>query len=206
MIDTRLIVQRGQLSLLQTVVERGVENSARVLSQMVGQTIEMRSPKVKIVPLNEIISLVGPPDTTVVGIYIGFWGDASGHITQMYSEEQAMQLADMLLGLPEGSTQRLDEMETSALGEMGNVTGSFFLNAMADVTGFSIQPTTPTVMTDMSGAIMDIAVANIAAEASEALVIETSIIRNECEVSGYFLVIPQPASLQAILKVFEVGN
>ncbi len=86
MIDTQLIVQRGQLSLLQTVVERGIENSAMVLSQMVGQTIEMRSPKVRIVPLAEIMSLVGPPDTEVVGIYIGFLGDASGHITHFENQ------------------------------------------------------------------------------------------------------------------------
>ena len=71
------------------------------------------------------------------------------------------ELIDLQIGLVPGSTRNLGEMELSVMGEMGNITGSFFLNALADATNLTLAPSPPAVMVDMAGAILDIALAEI---------------------------------------------
>ena len=49
----------------------------------------------------------------------------------MYNPKMAYGFVDLLMGQPEGTTKALGEIESSALGELGNIMGSSFLNALA---------------------------------------------------------------------------
>lgn len=196
----RLLATQEKQVALRRVVEVGMRNAAAGLSQMVGQEVSIASaPMVRFTSIWEIPMLLGQPDAIIVGIYLTVFGDIAGHITILFSQEQALHLADMLLGVPEGTTQELGDMEMSALGEMGNITGSFFLNALADKTDLVIQPSPPTVMVDMCGAILDIAVSDICHEANETLLFEAEFLMNGRRASGYFLTMPNPSGLESIL-------
>ena len=47
-----------------------------------------------------------------------------------------------------------DEYALSALGEIGNIVGTSYINALAAMTGMEIEPTPPATATDMLGAIV----------------------------------------------------
>ena len=66
-----------------------------------------------------------------IGIYLTVSGSADGHIMLMYNPKMAYGFVDLLMGQPEGTTKALGEIESSALGELGNIMGSSFLNALA---------------------------------------------------------------------------
>jgi chemotaxis protein CheC len=129
-----------------------------------------------------------------------FEGDATGHILLVHQPEVAFAIIDMLLGNAPGSTQSLEEMEQSALAELGNVIGSSFLNAIADALGLSLRPSPPDVILDMAGAILDVAVVEILQESEDVFVSETAFGTDDRQANGTFLVIPSVSFLKVILE------
>ena len=124
----------------------------------------------------------------------------------LYSPPTALALVDLLLGQPPGTTTDLDEMEESAMGEVGNIMGSFFLNALSDATGLTLQPSPPAVMTDMAGAILDVAMADILQESDDALVVETSFSTEDRQIEGTLLMMPSPDLLRVLKERINDAN
>ncbi len=112
----------------------------------------------------------------------------------------AYDLIDTQLGLTPGSTQNLGEMERSVLGEMGNITGSFFLNALADATNLTLTPSPPVVMVDMAGAILGIALTEIMQEQDDVLAVKATFGTATQQMDGTFLVMPTMDFLRVILR------
>ena len=178
------------------LVAKGMTNSINGLSQMVGKEFKINSIAIKQVQASEMPFLLGGPDKLVVGIYITFSGASQGHILLAHPPEIAYAILDLLLGNPPGTCKSLDEMEQSALGEMGNVTGTFFLNAVADAAGVILHPSPPVVLLDMAGAILDIALAEILQERDEVFIAETSFGLSDQTIKGNFLIMPNPGFLK----------
>ena len=91
-------------------------------------------------------------------------------------------------------------MEESALGEMGNIIGSFFLNTLADETGLDLRPSPPAVMMDMVGAIMDVALAELLADANDLTLVETTFGTPDQQINGTFLVMPSPVLMKTLVR------
>jgi len=192
-----------QWRTLRDVAARGATNAAAGLSEMVGRNIRIQTPDLRLVRLGEVSGLLGRPEDEVVGVYLSIGGDVRGHILLMLSPQEALGLVDMVLTQDGGSTAALGTMERSALGEIGNLTGTFFLNALAEVTRMNIQPSPPAVMIDMGAAVLDVPLAALANTADEALVIKTFFLDDQRRIEAAFLVMPDMPSLQAILEVLE---
>ena len=170
----------------------GINNAVAGLSQMSGQDIKVTSLTFRKIPVRDIPGLFGGPEAPIIAVYLEISGKTRGHMVVAYQPEVAFALIDLLLGQPPGSTHELSEMERSTLGEVGNIMGSFFLNHISDTTGFRCYPSPPAVMMDMAGAILDAALANVLEYSEYTYVIDTTFGTNDRQVSGTFLVIPQP--------------
>ena len=118
----------------------------------------------------------------------------------MHEPRIAFQLIDLQLELPQGSTQQIGEMERSVLGEIGNVTGSFFLNALADTTSLVLMPSPPAVIVDMVGSIMNIPLTSIMAEPDNALGVKATFSSARQQIDGTFMVLPSLAFMMVFLK------
>ena len=181
------------------LVSHGTDNAMSGLSQMVGSEISVTAFRLRRVPVAEISDIVGGPDVMAVGIYLTVSGSADGHLMLMYDPKIAAAFVDLLMMQEVGTTQELGEMEHSALGEMGNIIGAFFLNALADETGLDLRPSPPSVMTDMAGALLDVVTADILMTADETYLVETTFAVERQEISGVFFVIPSEDLLQALV-------
>ena len=182
------------------LVSRGTDNAMSGLSQMVGSEISVTAFGLRRVPVAEIADIVGGPDVMAVGIYLTVSGSADGHLMLMYDPKIAAAFVDLLMMQEVGTTQELGEMEHSALGEMGNIIGAFFLNALADETGLDLRPSPPSVMTDMAGALLDVVTADILMTADETYLVETTFAVEGQEISGVFFVIPSEDLLRALVE------
>jgi chemotaxis protein CheC len=202
----QLPLTKDELSIWTWLVSRGISNSLAGLSQMVGEELSVSSLDVKHYPAKDAVNLVGGVDKIVVGIYLTISGDADGHLMLIHTPKIAFDLIDSQLGQPLGSTSEMGEMERSVLGEMGNITGSFFLNALADATNLYLTPSPPVVMVDMAGAIMQIALSEIMQEQDTVLAIRASFGTNSQLIDGTFLILPTLSFLQVILKNAGVKN
>jgi len=186
--------------LLEVMAGEGIRSAGRGLSQMTGQKITVTQPAVSLVRLSEIADLLGGPENEAVGVYLRAEGQMSGQIMLIFPYEKALKLVDLLLDEPEGTTQQLGPFERSALAEVGNLSGSFFLNSIASMLGLEARPTPPAVMVDMVGAILDVIVATTAVVSEYVLMISATFLQGEREAEASFWVIPDPRVLEAFMN------
>ena len=196
--DSYTLTDERSTAIWIRLVTDGISNALGGLGEMVGKKIITHALNARTIPVASILELLGGGEELTVGIYLGVSGSATGHMVLVYQPSVAYDFVDMLLGNPPGTTQTLGEMELSALGEMGNVMGSFFLNSLADATGLLLNPSPPAVMMDMAGAIMDVALADIIRETDDALVVDATFGTQDSQSSGTFMVLPS-LDLQRVL-------
>lgn len=197
--STSTTLTKPQMLRLQELTVDAVANISRGLSEMFGGDVTVTALHVRTVPLNEVSQLIGDPEKEVVGIYLVAEGDMTGQMLLLFEYQAALHLCDMLLEEPPGTTVALGEMETSALAEVGNIVGSFFLNSLADNTGLRVQVSPPGVLWDMAGAAVDVAVVEIAMTADEALLIDANFTYRGENLPAWFLAFPDPEHLDAML-------
>lgn len=188
------------MEILKTIAAEGIKNAAHGFSGMVGRKIEVSNPALKLVPLLTIPKLVGGPEDDAVGIYLRFDGDMVGQIMMILPYDKSLELVDLLMGVPSGTTQELGSLERSALGELGNMCGSFFLNSLAKLVRAKITPTPPAVMVDMLGAILDIVVATSGGISDQVLLMQSNFMDGDRSAEANFWVIPDMVALQNLLK------
>lgn len=193
-----LLLDESGIKTWTEIVTKGVTNAIAGLGEMMGQEMVLTSIEARQIAVKDAAALVGGPEVTTAAIYLSISGAASGHMVVIYQPKTAFELIDMLLDQPIGTTNDLGEMEMSVLGEMGNVFGSFFLNALGDATGLDLRVSPPAVMLDMAGAILDAVLAEIMLEMDEALVLETVFGTHDRQINGSFLCLPS-LSLQTAL-------
>ncbi len=186
--------------ILKDLSTQGMKHVATGLSGMLGQPIHIETTDIEVVPVSKVIDRIGGAEELVVGVYLIAQGSMPGHVMLVIPFADALQLVDMLLGEPEGTTQELGSLERSALGEVGNLTASFFLNAVAAATGFSTQPSPPAVMVDMLGAILNIILIAAAGAEPDIMLLETVFSGPERELNIFFWVVPDLIPLQTQLK------
>lgn len=194
-----------QADRLQLVINRALARSAEMLTVMSGVDISITSSAVERVPLVEVPMAVGAPEEPAVGVYVGMEGEGNGYLLLLMDEPMAANLAGLLLDEPAESINIADELPASALAEAGNVSCSAFMNELGEATGLLLLAMPPVVVNDMRGAILDVAIADIAQNGDEALLIRTHLGRADDSTSGTcvnarLLVIPTPETLDSILE------
>lgn len=189
-----------EYSTLHQMVEQGLADASRALSSLTTGQIHLSPPQLTWVQLSEMPQIAGVPDSVVVAVYLGIEGDLSGHLMLLFTEEGARRTVDLLLGQPLGTTPELDELALSALAETGNICGSSCLNAISDRTGLRVVPTTPAVVIDMAGAILESVVTELYMNGDEVLMVETGL---NGLVPGHFLLMPNQDSMARLLAALE---
>ncbi|MBN1537691.1 MAG: chemotaxis protein CheC [Anaerolineales bacterium] len=200
MTETSLKFDEELHSLLVVMANEGVHNAAKGMSDMVGESLDVDSPQIKRVPIKEIPDLLGGPEAEAVGIYLRVEGKIGGQMMMVVPYLKALELVDLMMGSPVGTTQSLGPIERSALQEMGNLTGSFFLNAVAATTGLDARPSPPAVMVDMIGAIIDIILATSDNLSETVLMLQAKFLRNGREAEVDFWIIPDKNTIERMAK------
>lgn len=196
-----------QLDALKEIGNIGSGNAATALAQMINSKIDMSVPNVRILPFADVSDLIGGADKHVVGIYLNVSGPAPASILFILPIEQARTLINMLLGKAKdaGRNQGFDDMQMSAMMELGNILSATYLNALSMFTQISFIPSVPALGTDMAGAILNAILAQFGEIADHVLVLETDFKQQGQDVMGYFFLLPEPGSLSTILNALGVN-
>jgi chemotaxis protein CheC len=196
-----------QIDALREIGNVGAGNAATALAQMINSKIDMSVPKVNILPFTEVADIFGGPDLHVVGIYLQVSGSAPCNILFILRIEQALMLVDMLIGKAPGEStiEEINDMDISAMMELGNIIAATYLNALSMFTQIQFIPSVPALGIDMAGALMDAVLAQFGEVADHVLVLETEFKKDDQEVVGEFLLLPEPGSLNTILSARGVN-
>jgi chemotaxis protein CheC len=194
-----------QLDALREIGNVGAGNAATALSQVLRRKIDMSVPRVTILPLTDVPDAIGGPEAMVAGVYLRVFGPAPSSILFLLPKESAFYMVDMLMGRNKGDTQFLNDMDESALMEIGNILAGAYLNSLSYFTHLTLLPSIPALAIDMAGAILSIILIQLGQMGDHALVIETEFTSgSEDMMGGQFFLIPDPASLSIILTAIGV--
>ena len=96
-----------------------------------------------------------------------------------------------------------DEMDMSAIKEIGNIIAGSYLSAISGLTNLTITPTVPFVAIDMAAAILSVPAIQFGMQGDNALIIETEM-GDDVDINGYFILMPEGDSYSKILSALGV--
>ncbi len=199
-------LKEPQLDAIREVANIGAGHAATALSGMTNRKIMITVPRVFIRPLEEACDLVGAPDAVVAAVLMHMMGDLTGRSMVLFPEAAAHTLCDFLFRRPIGTTRALGDMEHSGLKEAGNILASAYLNALSDFMGMMLVPSVPSLVIDLSGAVLTTAQVNFAHDRDYALCVETAfrVDGSQESLGGHFLLLPDVSSLRAIFDAIRL--
>lgn len=194
-----------QLDALREVANIGAGHAATALSQMTGQTIMISVPRINIAPLEDIPNQVAMDEEPVAAVLMKILGDLTGLALLVFPQPTALRVAGLMM--KRDGVLTLGEIEQSALREAGNILSAAYLNALSEFMGMILLPSPPSLAIDMSDAVMSSTFVEMARGAEYVFCVETEFHLKELNESlrGFFLLMPDVASLTAMLRAIRVG-
>ena len=146
-------------------------------------------------------------ESTVIGIFLEVSHDIDGSMMFLLDLESGHYLADKLLmkeNVVHEQMEVFDEMELSALKEVGNIITASYLSALASMTNLTILPSVPYICVDMAAAILSVPAIEFGLVGDRALLIETEICA-DVAIRGYFILMPEQESYYKILSALGLS-
>ena len=132
--------------VLREIGNIGAGNATTALAQLLNTKVDMHVPKVDLLDFSQIGEAMGGEEQIMAGIYLVVEGDISGSIMFLLEKSSAKTLVAKLMGTenndPEGD---FDEMELSALKEIGNIITGSYLSSLSTLTNLNIYPSPPDI-------------------------------------------------------------
>jgi chemotaxis protein CheC len=191
-----------QADAIQELGNIGAAHAATTLSQMLGSSVEMSVPAIRAVDISELGNYMGEEAAAMVAFELQGDIPHGGYIVFYISRESAIRLTNTMLGLTE-INRPMNEMDESALLEVGNIMVSAFLDATAELLGFIMLPSPPALTVDMAHAAMSSLVAQMGEEVDEVLLFSTELICEEHKVDSDIIMMPETATLARIVELME---
>lgn len=196
-----------QIDALREVANIGAGHAATALSAMTGDTIMISVPTINIAPLEEVPPQVAEADEPVAAVLMNMMGDLTGRTLLVFPQATAIRLSELMLRRPAGSSKGLGELEQSAIKEAGNILSGAYMNALSDFMGLMLLPSPPSLAVDMSTAVLTTAYLQFGTDRDLVFCVESEFYMQELNerLRGFFLLLPDVASLQAILRAVRLG-
>ena len=184
--------------VLREIGNIGAGNATTALATMIGTKVDMRVPKVGLMEFKEIGAEMGGEETIMAGIYQQIRGDISGSIMFLLEEKSARVIVSKLMGVESNSSEPFNEMEISALQEIGNIITGSYLSSLSTLTNMTIDASVPSLCIDMCEAILSVPAIEFAELGDKMLLIKTEF-SDDVKLEGYFILVPDLTSYEKIL-------
>lgn len=191
-----------QSDAIQELGNIGAAHAATTLSQMLGSTIEMSVPAVTVVELSHLAEYMGEESAAMVAFELQGDIPHGGYILFYITRESAIRMTNTMLGQTD-TNRPLSEMDESALLEVGNIMVSAFLDATAELLGFVMLPSPPSLTIDMAHAAMQSLIAQMQEDTNEVLLFSTELTCEEYKVDSDIIMMPERSTLNKIIELLE---
>lgn len=184
---------------LKEIGNIGAGNAATAFSQFLDCKIDMTVPSVEILPISDVPEITGDVNQDVFGVLLQVMGETPANLLFMLTEDSIKHLLKIILDR-EVDLAEIDDVEISAIKEIGNILSGSYLSALNKLTGFNLIQSVPGFAYDMAGAIISSSLIPLSKTSDYTLLIETTFIDGDQRIEGYFLLLPHVGSLAKILE------
>ncbi len=144
------------MDVLKEIGNIGSGSAATALSGMLGESVDISVPDVKTLDFSDTINFMGGAEKIVTGLMLSFFGEISGLIMYVLQEDYIQKIVNTFYNKKLDSLLDMDEMDRSAICEIGNIMAGSYVNAISGLTGLTIDLSTPSICIDMAGAILSV--------------------------------------------------
>ncbi|HGM3506657.1 TPA: chemotaxis protein CheC [Clostridioides difficile] len=189
----------AHIDALREIGNIGSGNAITALASMINSNIEVLIPMVKILEYNEATNLLGGPENKVVCILLDMKGDINGMFIFLLDESITQLMLSSLFNKEEALLDEIEEVEISAIKEIGNIMASSYVNAIASMLNMTISISVPDICIDMVGAVLNVPMIRFSDVGDKVLFIENKFKMSDNYFTSHILMIPEMGSLREIL-------
>ena len=196
-------VNEKYFDVLKEIGNIGAGNATTAIANMLGLRIDMSVPEVAFLPVEDLGSAIGAEDEIIVGIMLGVEQDIDGSMMFLMDMASAHHIVNKLMMRDDSYSEPFDEMDLSAIKEIGNIIAGSYLSALSGLTNLTIVPSVPFVAVDMAAAILSVPAVQFGIFGDNALMINTEF-SDDLGIKGHFILMPEEDSYAKILTALGV--
>ena len=207
MSDSKQILNEEHVDFLKEMMNIGAGNASTALHKMLKHPVELKIPRVDILPITKVPSIFDNPSLPVVCVKMGIVGDVDGGAFFIVSEEHSVRLVNLIkkatVGLTPFKAHKPDEMGLSVLSEIGNIVTGVYLAAIHDFCRLNIYHTVPMLTIDMVQAVLDEILIKLDLNIEIATVIENEFIIGRYPINSILVLITSAESAGVLANSLE---
>ena len=193
------------MDVMKEIGSIGTGSAATALSDMIGETVRMTVPEIKIKGFNEAITVLGGPEDVVAAVLVRMTGNITGTMLFLLRMDFVNAILSRILGKHVKDYSELYEMEISVLTEVGNIMISSYMNAISKLANLDVQMSVPAIAVNMLGGIMSVPMAEMGYETDELMLIDGKLVLNEEKYDSTILMLPNIESLNKLMNKLVGG-
>ncbi len=195
-----------EIDTLREIGSIGTGTAATALSEMLQRKISITLPEVRIMEYNEAIDWIGGPEVITAGVLVRISGEMNGIMLSVQPLEFVNLVLQSMLDEEIHNYGELNDLERSALVEIGNIMISTFINALSELAGITMELTTPGLAVDMQGAILTVPMAEFGGQTDYLMTVGGNFVCDDKQVPCRLLMSPDVRSLNYLLRKLGVTD
>lgn len=196
-------INEKYVDVLRELGNIGAGNATTAIASMLSLRINMNVPKVELLEASKLGSSIGSEEEVIVGIFLEIQTDIEGSMMFLLKMDSARYLVNKLMMRDADYDAEFNEMDLSAIKEVGNIIAGSYLSALSAMTNLVITPSIPYIAIDMAASVLSVPAIEFGRFGDHALLIETEF-GDDVMIDGYFILMPERASYDKILTALGV--
>ena len=179
----------------------GASHAATTLSTMLSTMISIRVPEIVVVQLQNLRYYLDESTAAMVVFQIQGQVAGGGYLVLHIPKDSIMRLTNIMLGQT-SLDREIDDMDKSALNEMGNIMTSSFLDACATLLSIIMLPSPPSMVIDIPHAALQtiIATQEIEDDVDRVVLFKTELKCQEYHITANMILLPSKRLLNEIFS------
>lgn len=193
------------LDVMREIGNIGAGNACTALSSLLGRMIDMSVPNVKLLDKEASAEYLGGSDVEVLGIKVDVKVDLTGMMFHIVNKKFAEKIINTFYPKTLNSVSELDEMDSSVLSEMANITSGAYASALASLAQFVVDIGTPSQKCASVKDILDIPMSVYGEENSKIIIIDEQFIMDDEHITSNMLLVLDAESLEKLFSKLGVA-
>lgn len=189
-----------QLDVVKEIGNIGAGNACTALSVLLGTTVDMSVPNVQILDFDATSEYLGGDAEEILGIRVDVTDDLEGMMFHIVRKTFAERIINTFYAKSLENLSALDEMDSSVLNEMANITSGAYANSIATLTNLFVNIGAPIQKCSTIGELLRIPFENNVTIGEKILVIDEEFEIGEEKISSNMLLVLEKNSLK---KLFD---
>ena len=188
------------LDVMKEISSIGTSHAATALSKLLQKEIRISIPEVSVLGYEDAVDKIGEIEELVAATLVRMSNEVNGLMLFIFKLDLANAVLGKLIGRNYQSFGDMDEMDYSALEEIGNIIICSYVNAFTQLVGVEIDLSVPSSSMNMLGGILSVPMAELGYETDQLMLINGKLILNNEKHDSTILMLPDLESLNKLMN------